>query len=117
MNRRFLVAALSVVWAVACLVNARKAVERYRRPTPRWMETLTENWHDYASVATICSILSVAGVMYLRRTHAPPGPPAAGEARARPRPVRWKDRDEVRLGIYCRAWFGALQVPLLALRA
>src|SRR5687768_7406842 len=95
---------------IVCVGLVFKAIARFRRPSPLWMGG--PRWYDDALSATIYFFVATAFVVYLYRTWRQRADvwPAAG-------PVRWRDRRELRVVLYCVAASLLLRLPLGILTA
>ena len=98
MNRRRWIALAAVVMALMCADLAHKAVVQFGDPPPLWM-TDAPQWHDDALAAAMYGVAAAACVVYLCRTR-------------QRRLVRWRDKVELRVVLYCFAVLLALQLPL-----
>jgi hypothetical protein len=109
MNRRRMIA-LAAVWSVLMgIVLTGRAFDRFRRPFPLWM-TDAPQWYDDALGTAMYAVVATACVVYLYRRWRDDWQMAVSEVPLRP--VRWRDKVELRVVLYCLAVLLALQLPL-----
>jgi hypothetical protein len=98
MNHRRWIALAAVVSALMCAGLAHKAAVQFGDPPPLWM-TDASRWHDDALAASMYAVAAAACAVYLYRIR-------------QRRPLRWRDKVELRVALYCFAVLLALQLPL-----
>ena len=114
MNRRRLIALAAAACGIACVGAAYRAVGRFGRPFPAWMVDAGQ-WYDFALGAAMNAVIAAACLVYLWRTRRHHRRISTGQLAARP--LRWRDRVELRVVLYCLAALLAFQFPLGVVKA
>jgi hypothetical protein len=105
---------LAAVWsALMCVVLTSRAFAGFRRPSPTWM-TDSPQWYDDALGAAMFAVVATACAVYLYRRWRDERQVVTSEVPVRP--VRWRDKVELRVVLYCFAALLAMQLPLGVVR-
>ena len=111
MQRRLLVLAFGVLQLFACAAAVRRAFIAFVRPPPGWM-TGVPTWYEQSLQAAFSAVIAAACVVYVYRRTWGRRRDAMGLGEGVKRPLRWRDRSELRFVLYCFAATQILALPI-----
>jgi hypothetical protein len=98
---------LAMLFLIQALAAAYKAYDSFRTPFPYWM--MATRWYEFLAIMVNALVIAALCVVYLYRVK------KYDPLMKRSAPMRWRNRIELRLGLYSYTTFVLVVGPLLGI--